>query len=176
MNKLILPLLLVLSSVVCIGQAKKEHYQQFSLSLPFRGNDTYGQVDNNGNRSDYWFLPDGISIKYGIGVFQKKWAALGMHAGINWIGSDKVVTVPVFLNGRLSPKVSDDARIYIHAGYGKSIAVGRGSLMGTYKKIALGLESEEGISIFIEVEDHGFSIIPNHKIWSFSVGLAVITF
>ena len=177
MNKLKIAILFVFWSVFCIGQTKKEHYQQFSFSLPFRGNDTYGQVDNYGNRSDYWFLPDGVSLKYGIGVFQKKWATLGMHAGINWIASDKIVTVPVFLNGRLSPKVSDDdSRIYIQVGYGKSIAVGRGSLMGTYKKISLGLESDEGVSIFIEVENHGFSIIPKQEVWSLSLGLAFITF
>jgi len=45
----------------------------FDLSVPFRGNETYGEIDENGNRSDYWFLPDGIGAKFGYGIHFSDW-------------------------------------------------------------------------------------------------------
>jgi hypothetical protein len=177
MNKAIILLVLGFLSIKSFSQVKKEHYQQFDISLPFRGNNTYGQIDNYGNRSDYWFLPNGLSLKYGVGVYQKKWLALGMHSGINWILSDKIVTVPVFINFRLSPKIGYETRLYFQGGFGKSIVIGRGSLMGEYKKVSLGIENSDGVSIFVELEDHhGFSFGTNGKVVSFSLGLSLITF
>ena len=171
-----LVVLMIFWSLFVFGQVKKDHYQEFNLSFPLRGNDSYGQVDSNGNRSDFWFLPDGLSLKYGVGVFQKKWFGLGMHSGLNWIVEDKIVTIPVFVNIRLSPKVGPETQLYFQGGYGKSIPIGRGSLMGDYKKISFGFGNSEGIIVFAELEDHGYSLGKNGAVMSFSLGISFITF
>ena len=50
------------------SQQKNNRFTQFDISVPLKGNSTYGEIDSNGVRSDYWLLPDGLSLKYGIGM------------------------------------------------------------------------------------------------------------
>lgn len=172
-------ILLLISFFVSISmhsQQKNNRFTQFDISVPLKGNSTYGEIDSNGVRSDYWLLPDGLSLKYGIGIDHKKWVSLGVQTGIDWIATQKLVVVPVFANFKLSPKVSEDIRVYIQAGYGKSFGIGRGSLIGIYRKISLGVENDEGVSLFIQVSDFGIPFVNIESVASLSIGLSLITF
>lgn len=172
-------ILLLISFFVSISmhsQQKNNRYTQFDISVPLKGNSTYGEIDSNGVRSDYWLLPDGLSLKYGIGIDHKKWVSLGVQTGIDWIATQKLVVVPVFANFKLSTKVSEDVRVYIQAGYGKSFGIGRGSLIGIYRKISLGVENDEGVSLFIQVSDFGIQFMNIESVASLSIGLSLITF
>ena len=155
---------------------ERQHYTQFDIATSLKGNSTYGEVDSNGVRSDYWFLPDGLNLKYGVGIHHEKWIALGIHTGIDWLGTDKLVIVPVFANFRLCPKVGKDSRLYLQTGYGKSFGIGRGSLIGDYKKISLGIENEEGVSLFIQVSSYGIPFNNLDSVTSVSLGISLITF
>jgi hypothetical protein len=174
--KKILLLVLFFSAISMQSQQKNNRYTQFDISVPLKGNSTYGEIDSNGVRSDYWLLPDGLSLKYGVGIDHKKWVSLGVQTGIDWIATQKLVVVPVFANFKLSPKVSEDVRVYIQAGYGKSFGIGRGSLIGIYRKISLGVENDEGVSLFIQVSDFGISFVNIESVASLSIGLSLITF
>ena len=111
-----------------------------------------------------------------MGVHQKKWASVGIHSGIDWLGSNKLVVLPVFANFKFSPKISEDSRIYLQLGYGKSIGIGRGSLIGDYRKISLGAENEDGFSIFIQVANFGIPLNNLDSVSSLSIGIALTTF
>ena len=175
MKKLLL-LVLFFFVISAQSQQKNNRYTQFDISTPLKGNSTYGEIDSNGIRSDYRLLPDGLSLKYGFGIDHKKWVSIGVQIGIDWIATQKLVAVPVFANFKLSPKVSEDVRVYTQVGYGKSFGIGRGSLIGIYRKISLGVENDEGISLFIQVSDFGIPFVNIESVTSFSIGLSVITF
>ena len=174
--KKILLLVSLFVSISMHSQQKNNRFTQFDISAPLKGNSTYGEIDSNGVRSDYWFLPDGLSLKYGVGIHREKWVSLGVQTGIDWIATQKLVLVPVFANFKLSPKVSEDVRVYVQAGYGKSFGIGRGSLIGDYRKISIGVEDNEGVSLFIQVSDFGIPFININSVTSLSVGLSVFTF
>ena len=109
--KKILLLVSLFVSISMHSQQKNNRFTQFDISAPLKGNSTYGEIDSNGVRSDYWFLPDGLSLKYGVGIHREKWVSLGVQTGIDWIATQKLVAVPVFANFKLSPKVSEDVRV-----------------------------------------------------------------
>ena len=175
MKKLLL-LVSLFVSISMYSQQKNNRFTQFDISTPLKGNSTYGEIDSNGVRSDYWFLPDGLSLKYGVGIHRDKWISLGAQTGIDWIATQKLVVVPVFANFKLSPKVSQDVRVYLQAGYGKSFGIGRGSLIGNYRKISIGIEDNEGVSLFIQVSDFGIPFVNIESVTSLSIGFSVITF
>ena len=174
--KKILLLVSLFVSISMHSQQKNNRFTQFDISAPLKGNSTYGEIDSNGVRSDYWFLPDGLSLKYGVGIHREKWVSLGVQTGIDWVATQKLVVVPVFANFKLSPKVSEDVRVYVQASYGKSFGIGRGSLIGDYRKISIGVEDNEGVSLFIQVSDFGIPFININSVTSLSVGLSVFTF
>lgn len=175
MKKISTLLLLIIWGSVHSQEIKNRYYQA-EIATPLIINSTYGQVNSLGNRSDYRFIPDGLSFKFGVGVHQKKWASVGIHSGIDWLGSNKLVVVPVFANFKLSPKISEDSRIYLQLGYGKTIGLGRGSLIGDYRKISLGAENDEGFSIFIQVANFGIPFNNLDSVSSLSIGVALATF
>lgn len=151
----------------------KPTYFQFDVSVPIIGNPNRVNDDREDNS---WFLPDGLNVKFGYGFHKNKWIALGLHSGIDWKATEQLVAIPVFANLRLSPKITAESRIYIQAGYGKSFALGRGNLMGDYKKINLGLESDDDLSLFVALEQHSLKYNDFHKVYSFSLGIALTTF
>jgi hypothetical protein len=169
-------LLLILIVSFSYSQEIKNRYYQAEIAAPLIINSTYGEFDTLGNRSDFWFVPDGLSLKFGVGVHQKKWIAAGIHTGIDWLGSNKLVVVPVFANFRLSPKIGQDSRIYIQFGYGKTIGLGRGSLIGDYRKINFGVENEDGLSLYIQVANFGIPFKNSNSVGSFSIGISLTTF
>jgi len=174
--KKIITLLLILISGSTYAQEIKNRYYLAEIATPLIINSTYGQVNSLGNRSDYRFIPDGLSFKFGVGIHQKKWASVGIHSGFDWLGSNKLVVLPVFANFKFSPKISEDSRIYLQLGYGKSIGIGIGSLIGDYRKISLGTENEDGFSIYIQVANFGIPLNNLDSVSSLSIGIALTTF
>lgn len=135
-----------------------------------------GEQYTDGSKNEYWFLPDGIGTKFGYGVHYKKWLGVSLNSGIDWYASYKLVTVPAYMNFRLSPKIGDDTRITAQYGIGKSFALGRGNLQGTYQKFSLGLENSDGHILFIEFNGHGYKTANNlDNVLSFSLGLTLIS-
>ena len=105
-----------------------------------------------------------------------KWAALGIHTGIDWKWTDKLIIVPVFANIKLSPKISEDTRIVLQLGLGKAITLGRGDLIGNYKKINLGIQTPDGLIIFIELSHYAIPINNQKDSGSVSLGVSLVTF
>ena len=149
-------------------------FSQFEITIPLKGNDTYGEIDGNGNRSNYLIVPDGISSKFGYGIHHNKWIGISIHSGIDWKITPKLVAVPVYGQFTFNPKIGNETGILFQVGMGKSYAIGRGNLSGNYHKIRLGL-SDSDLSLFIDVSSHGFQIRGN-DMGSFSVGISLTTF
>jgi hypothetical protein len=158
------------------SQNKKFTYIQFDVAIPIKGNSERGETDANGNKNSSWFLPDGLNTKIGYGVHYNKWIALGINTGIDWQWTEKLVIVPVFANLKLSPKISEDTRIALQLGLGKAMALGRGDLMGEYKKISLGIQTPDDLIIFIELSHYAIPINNQKDTGSISLGLSLITF
>ncbi len=166
---------LVFTTLCCtssfLAQIKRGSYTQFNLSVPLRGN-----LDSE-NESDYWFLPDGLSVKFGGGMHYNKTISIGINTGVDWIGSKKLVIVPVFGNLKLSTSIEPETLLYLQAGYGESIFIGRGGITGDYKKIGIGIDDKkEGIGIFAEYAQYGITLFAPEKVWSISLGISFTSF
>lgn len=175
--KLLKPLLfLLLFSGNLFAQINKINYTQFDITLAFTGNPKSGEVNQYTNEKESWFIPDSIGTKLGYGIHYKKWVALGIHTGLNWDWSNKLVVAPVFANFRLSPKIGEETRITLQLGLGKAIALGRGNLAGEYKKMSLGLQSSYDILLFIEINHYDFAINNQRDSGNISLGISLISF
>ena len=168
--------ILLLFTFSAFSQSNKFTYTQFDVAISIKGNPDRGETDLNGNTNNLWFLPDGLSSKIGYGIHHNKWIGLGIHSGIDWKWTDKLVVVPVFANLKLSPRISEDTRIALQLGLGKAIALGRGNLIGDYKKISLGVQTPDDLIIFIELSHYAFSITNQKDTGNISLGLSLITF
>ena len=158
------------------GKTKsKITYSQYDITLALKGNPNAGVTDQYTKDKESILLPDGLGAKIGYGLHFNNWVALGIHTGINWEWENKLVVVPVFANFKLSPKISRDTRIVLQLGLGKAAALGRGSLSGDYKKISLGIQSDNAL-IFIEFSQYDFPINNQENSGNISLGLAVVAF
>jgi hypothetical protein len=158
------------------AQDRKITYAQFDVTLAFTGNPKRGEVDQNTNIKEPWLIPDGVGTKFGYGLHYKKWVGLGIHGGLNWDWSNKLVVVPVFTNFRLSQKIGEETRITLQLGIGKAIALGRGNLTGDYQKISLGLQNADDVLLFIELNHYAFPINNQRDSGNISLGVSLISF
>lgn len=176
MRKSILIFCLFLPFYSVVSQNNLKTYTQFDISIPLKGNPNRDNPDTNNTKNNSFFIPDGLSSKFGYGFYHNKWISLGIHSGIDCKISEKLVAIPVFANFRLSPKLGDDIRIYVQTGFGKSFAIGRGNLNGNYKKISLGIEKSDDMSFYIELCEHKLKYNSFKSVPIFSIGLAITTF
>lgn len=146
----------------------------FDITVPLRGNETYGEIDENGNRSDYWFLPDGIGAKFGYGIHFSEWIGLSLNTGFDVVAQQKLFSVPVYASIVLTPRINDNISLFLQYGFGKSFAIGRGSLSGYYNKFRIGLGDE--IIIFADVSVNGFGVRNIENSGSISLGLTIPVF
>lgn len=87
-----------------------------------------------------------------------------MNTGIDRIATEKLVVIPVFGNLKLSTKIGPEDQLFLQAGYGRSVILGRGNLTGDYKKIGIGFENTtEGLGQFVDVTQYGFSLHSKEK-------------
>ena len=140
------------------GKKKREtpFFSQFELTIPFRANENQGEVYADGSKNKYWFLPNGLSTAIGYGLQQKKWVGISAHTGIDWIASQKLVAVPLYINFRLSPRIYDESRLVFQAGFGRGFALGRGNLNAEFQKYSIGFETDEDLNIYLIASGYDF--------------------
>lgn len=177
MKKILLISFVFFIAINVFGQEKKVTFTQFDISIPVVGNKHYNETYTNGSQNKSFLLPDGISSNFGFGIHCNKWVSLAIHSGIDWKISESLVVVPVFTNLKLSPKLGlESTRIVAQLGYGKSFALGRGNLLGNYKKLSLGLQTDDDLLIFIQVAGYEFPLHNQKNIGNLSFGISLITF
>ncbi|WP_310381682.1 hypothetical protein [Flavobacterium sp.] len=156
----------------------KPTFLQFDFSIPLTGNPDRDVVDPYTHEKGYWFIPDGLNAIVGFGIHKNQWLAIGINSGINWKITEKLVAVPVFGSLKISPKLSknDETRIFIAIGFGKSFALGRGNLSGNYRKISIGIETDDHIALFLELSEHGLKYNNFNTVPSVSVGISITRF
>lgn len=155
----------------------KPIYKKFELSTPLRANQYAGEINPYTGEKEPWFLPDGISIRAGIGTHLDRWIGVGMNIGFDWKANRCLAVAPVFGTFRLSPRISEKMRFTSEVGYGRALSISGDKLSGNFKKISLGIEDEEsGVGLYMELCQYGFSKITPERIGSFSVGLNVYLF
>jgi hypothetical protein len=157
------------------AQEREFTYIQFDVTASITGNPDYNDPDEYEGQERTFFLPDGLGAKLGYGVHYNQWVTLGIHSGLDWKWTEQLVAVPVYLNLGLSPKISSNGRITMQVGYGKSFALGRGNLSGTYKKARLGITGDDR-TIFIEIADFGYPLHEFNSVGSVSFGISLISF
>lgn len=155
-------------------ETKREfpHYLKLDVSTPLRENPYRDEIDPVTGETGYWYVPDGISARIGIGYNFRDFFTIGATTGIDWKAAHAIVTVPVFAEARLSPLVGDDLRLYLAGGYGRAFAIGRGNLSGEFQMYRLGLGNDEGSYFFVEFAIYGFTIHEMPRYGSISLGIS----
>jgi len=170
MNTRLFIFIFLLTALNCFSQEESQStepkkskitYSHLDFSIPLKANPFRdGESDYSENQSKNWFAPDGISGRIGYGIHYKKWISVGLHTGIDWKGSEKLVVAPVFGNLKFSPRFTkdDESRLFLSVGYGKTFALGRGNLSGNFVTGRLGVESfeddENSMSFFIDISHY----------------------
>lgn len=116
-------------------------FGQLSISIPVRATPERSESDayDDTNTVFDYILPDGLSAHFGYGVHYKNWVGISADVGLDYIISEKLVTAPIYGSLFFSPQIWEDLNLYLQAGYGKTFALGRGDLSGTYQKYRVGL-------------------------------------
>lgn len=151
-------------------------FSQLEVAIPLARNLNRNTTNLNGTKNESWFIPNGISAKYGYGIQYYNWVAISIHSGIDWNINSKLVAVPVFSNLRFSAGLKNDSRINLQLGLGNGFAIGRGNLSNIYKRISIGYENTDNVIFFIEVSDYKFQINNQYSVGSLNVGFAMRNF
>lgn len=147
-------------------------YAKLDFSFPLRVNQYYGEIDPYTGEKEPFFLPDGFCARFGYGVKLIDWIRVGANFGIDWKGNKCLVVAPIFGTLKICPIAGMDLRYFVEAGYGRSLVLGKNDLSGYFKKISLGVEEpNDGIGLYVELCQYGFSKITDEKIGSFCLGL-----
>jgi hypothetical protein len=149
-------------------------FSQFAVSLPFRANPNYTNAADN---DEYWFVPDGISAHAGFGAHVFESIGFSLNTGVDWHGTPKLVSVPVYGSIMLTPSISDTSGILLQAGFGEAFAIGHGRKGGFYQKYRAGYIDEEGnFGFFAEVNFYGYSWKDAGQMGSVNLGMCFFLF
>ena len=150
-------------------------FGQLAVTIPVRATPERSSVNDTNSVFDY-VLPDGLSANYGVGLHLNSWAGISGNAGIDWIGSEKLVVAPVYGSVLLNPTLYKDYSLLMQFGYGYSFALGRGDLSGTFQKYRIGLGVEDYLSLYVELNQYGFPLHKMDPAGSIGIGLCVFDF
>lgn len=159
-------------------------FGQFSIAIPLRGNpwrdDLQQQYAARGEQYkptvlDFIF-PDGLTVHGGYGVHLKSWVGVSANIGIDWLATQKLVSVPLYGAVTFNPQIWEETNIYLQAGYGRSFALGRGNLSGSYFKARLGLIRDNNTSLYLEISGNDFPLNKQNSVGSISLGVSAFNF
>ena len=147
-------------------------FAKIDFSVPIRANQYAGEVDPYSGEKEPWFLPDGLSGRFGFGLKPNHWLKIGANLGVDWKGSECLVVVPVFGSLKINPIINDDLRVFVEPGFGRAFAIGNNQLSGYFKKISLGIsDGKDNFGLYVELCEYGFNKNYDKKIGSLSLGL-----
>ncbi|SFB09663.1 hypothetical protein SAMN05660845_1577 [Flavobacterium swingsii] len=168
-------LFFLLSNLCAFSQKFDSRYVQFELSTPFKSNTHYGEINSDGSKNEYQFIPDGLSAKMGYGIHYEETISLGLHSGIDWKINEKLVIVPLFINSRLNLEIGEGA-IALQFGWGKASAIGKGDVFGTYKRFNLGYQNDDDLTVFADLSLYNFTVNGEKGFGTISLGVSKIIF
>ena len=170
------------TTYITINQEKEKRpvspvFSQLEINTSLIGNTEEDDPYTSYDESRPWFIPNGIGVKYGVGVHKNRWVSLSMHSGIDWKANERLIAIPIYGNLRLSPKIGPDTRLVLQTGLGRGYAIGRGNMQGRYEKYTLGLESDENnLGLFVEVSGYSFGLHRNEVTALFNIGFYIHNF
>lgn len=101
---------------------------------------------------------DGIGIHNSSGVFFKSFIGISANAGIDLMWYQNLISTPVYGTLTLCPFPKSDVDLLLQASLGRTFALGRGGLSGTYQKYRISLGYLNEIQLFVEVNFYDFPI------------------
>ena len=163
-------LLLFTGNHAAQGQSGKEFlYYEGEVA----GITSFFVTDSEGNTKV--FSIGGLGFRGGLGVHNEEGSLfLGLHSGIEGNFRHRTGILPVYLNSRIAFDVSDNAKLVLGFGYGKSFQVGAEKYKGFLRKYTLALADvgeQNMISYFIEITNHGFAFPDRVSAITLNVGL-----
>lgn len=130
--------------------------------------------DENG---DVQFLTlGGLGLKGGVGIHNDEGSLfLGVHSGVEGNFRHRTGIIPVYVNSRVAFDVSENGKIILGFGYGRSMQIGTERYAGYLRKysIAHAIGDENMFSYFVEVANHGFRYPDGVRATTVNLGIAL---
>ncbi len=109
-----------------------------------------------------FFTYGGVSFRGGLGIHnQEESLFLGIYSGMEANIRHDTGILPIYLNSKIAFDISDNGKIILSYGYGKSFLVGTENYKGYLRKYTIAYarnnENEAMESFFIEANNHGFN-------------------
>ena len=116
----------------------------------------------------------GFGVNAGIGLHHNKWIGVSINSDVDWLGTQKLFTIPVYGSIMFNPQI-DDTTIYGEVGLGQAFAIGRGDLSGFYQKYKIGLLLHNEICIFAQASVYGFRHHEFKQMGCVGLGMSILS-
>lgn len=121
------------------------------------------------------FSLGGLSFRGGLGVHNEENSLFfGIHSGIEGNFRHDTGILPVYINSKVAFDLSDDSKLILSFGYGKSFQIGTENYKGFLRKYTIGFatvtDEKNMQTIFIEINNHGFDFPDGVSATSLNIG------
>ena len=153
-------------------QSNFSNFTQFEITVPF-GLNEHKELDEI--RPKPWYRPSGFGTKLGYGYIFHNWIGVSSHSGLDLNWDTKLISVPIYAQLSISPKIANETRLITQFGFGQSFVLGRGNIAGNFYKARIGFLNNDDFSLFIDSSFYGFKF-NQQSLNTISLGLSVFSF
>ncbi|SNR73117.1 hypothetical protein [Lutibacter flavus] len=176
MNKFILGFLF-LNSLVAFSQRDVNY--NFTVNTTFTTNDHFGEYDEYTNEVDWSLIvPRAIILRNGLDIKLNNFISTGINLGFDWHPDLNVLAIPYFLDAKFTLVQVDYDKLYVGAGIGKLLKIGKAFEKGKYYKIGAGYhistEKQHSFILNLDFQQKKIADFENGRLNSFSVGFGMI--
>ena len=176
MNRITLGFL-ILNSFVAFSQRDVNY--NFTVNTTFTTNDHFGEYDEFTDEVDWLLiLPRAIILRNGLDIKLNNFISTGVNLGFDWHPDLDILAIPYFVDAKFTLVQVDDDRLYVGAGIGKLLKIGKAFERGKYYKVGAGyhISTEKPYSFILNLDFQQKKIadFKNGRLNSFSIGFGMI--
>ena len=176
MNKLILGFLF-LNSLVAFS--RRDVNYNFPVNTTCTTNDHFGEYDQFTNEVDWSLVvPRAIILRNGLEIKLNNFITTGSNVGFDWHPDLDVLAIPYFLCTKFTLVQVDDDKLYVGAGIGKLLKIGKAFERGKYYKVGAGYhistEKPHSFILNLDFQQKKIADFEYGRLNSFSVGFGMI--
>jgi hypothetical protein len=122
------------------------------------------------------FTVGGLSFRGGLGIHNNENSLfLGINSGIEGNFRHHTGILPIYLNSKIGFDITDNGKLFLSFGYGKSFQIGSENFKGFLRKYTISYgwdtKKENTQYLFIEINNHGFDFPDGVSATTLNLGL-----
>lgn len=176
MRKIIFGFLL-LNSLTAFSQRDVNY--NFTINTTFTTNDHFGEYDEYFDEVDWsLIIPRAIIFRNGLDIKLNNFISTGINLGLDWHPDLDVLAMPYYIDAKFNLVQSDDDKLYVGAGIGKLLKIGKAFERGNYYKVGFGyqISTESSHNYILSLDFHQKKIanFENGRLNSLSIGFGML--